>query len=132
MRAKAWRALQSKEREAGRCAALFMGVRLLSKKACPATQESDQYSYLVLGFRESQIEFAADLTTIRNQDGISDTMALEALGDDWLTFPMVHAVGISVAQDTDITMTPRRYLCTDVVTRVPTGLSSTHIRAVSS
>lgn len=75
-----------------------MGVRLLSKKACPATQESHQYSHLVLGFRESQIEFAADLSTIRNQDGISDTMALEALGDDWLTFPMVHAVGISVAQ----------------------------------
>lgn len=98
MRAKAWRAVRDKEREAGRCAALFMGMCLLSKKACLATQESDQFSHLVLGFRESQIEFAADLSTIRNQDGISDTMALEALGDDWLTIPMIHAVGISVAQ----------------------------------
>lgn len=98
MRAKAWRAVRGKEREAGWCAALSMGMCLLSKKACLVTQESHQFSHLVLGFRESQIKFAADLSTIRNQDGISDTMALEALGDDWLIFPMVHAVGISVAQ----------------------------------
>lgn len=98
MRAKAWRALQSKEREAGRCVALLWECAYSLRKLARPPRKSHQYSHLVLGFRESQIEFAADLSTIRNQDGISDTMALEALGDDWLTFPMVHAVGISVAQ----------------------------------
>lgn len=53
---------------------------LVSKKACPATQESAQFSHLVLGFRESKVDFVADLSIIKNQDGISDTMALEALG----------------------------------------------------
>jgi hypothetical protein len=87
---------------------------LVSKKACPATQESVQFSHLAFGFRESQIDFADDLSLIRNQDGIFDTMALEALGclldvapykmgdrgieDDWMAFSMVHEVGISVVQ----------------------------------
>lgn len=65
------------EREAQWCYGLRV---LLPKKACPATQISAKFSYLVHGSRESQIDLN-HLSTVRNQDSILNTMALRCTGN---------------------------------------------------
>lgn len=58
------------------------GLRvLLPKKVCPDTQISAKFSHLVHGSKESQTDFIAHLSIVRNQDSILNTMAFRCTGN---------------------------------------------------